>query len=86
MPRSADPLRAIPTDHEAERAVLGAILLDGDSLFKVADRIEPASFDLPRHRIVYEVVRELSEKQQGITLITLRAASSSSCVTLSLAS
>jgi replicative DNA helicase len=74
MPRSAEALRAIPTDHEAERAVLGALLLDGDSLYKVADRLDPASFDLPRHRIVYEVVRDLAEKQQGITLITLRAA------------
>ncbi|MEX2205848.1 MAG: replicative DNA helicase [Myxococcota bacterium] len=74
MPRAVDPLRAIPTDHEAERAVLGAILLDPDALFKVADRLEPASFDLPRHRIVYESLRELSEKQQGLTLITLRAA------------
>ena len=74
MPRTADPLRSIPTDHEAERAVLGAILLDGDALFKVSDRLEPASFDLPRHRIVYESLRELSEKQQGLTLITLRAA------------
>ncbi len=74
MPRSAEALRAIPTDHEAERAVLGALLLDGDSLYKVADRLDAASFDLPRHRIVYEVVRDLAEKQQGITLITLRAA------------
>jgi replicative DNA helicase len=74
LPRSAEALRAIPTDHEAERAVLGALLLDGDCYYKVADRLEPASFDLPRHRIVYEVVRDLAEKQQGITLITLRAA------------
>ena len=65
MPRTVDPLRAIPTDHEAERAVLGAILLDGDALFKVADRLEPASFDLPRHRIVYESLRELSREAAG---------------------
>jgi replicative DNA helicase len=74
LPRSAEPLRAIPTDHEAERAVLGAILLDGDALIKIADRLEPASFDLPRHRVVYEVIRDLGEKNQGITLITLRSA------------
>ncbi len=74
MPRSAEPLRAIPTDHEAERAVLGAILLDGDALIRVADRIDPSAFDLPRHRIVYEAIRDLGEKNQGITLITLRAA------------
>ncbi len=53
--------------------MLGAILLDSDALFKVAHRLDPAAFDLPRHRIVYEAVRELSEKQQGVTLITLRS-------------
>ena len=54
--------------------MLGAILLDGDALFKVADRLEPAAFDLPRHRIVYEALRDLAAKGQGVTLITLRAA------------
>jgi replicative DNA helicase len=71
---SREQLRAIPTDHEAERAVLGALLLDGDAFYKVSDRLDPASFDLPRHRIVYDVVRDLAEKQQGISLITLRSA------------
>jgi replicative DNA helicase len=65
-------LRAIPADHEAERAVLGAILLDHNSLYKVEDKVAPDSFDLPRHQTLYRACRGLADKQQAITLITLR--------------
>jgi replicative DNA helicase len=64
--------RAIPADHEAERAVLGAILLDHEALYKVSDKIQPHSFDLPRHRILYEAYLALIDRQQAITLISLR--------------
>ena len=69
----ASSLRAIPADHEAERAVLGALLLDHDALYKVADKLRPESFDLPRHRVIYGAFLELSHKHQGITLLTLRS-------------
>jgi replicative DNA helicase len=65
-------LRAIPADHEAERAVLGAILLDHEALYKVQDKLRPGSFDLPRHRILYDAICELVEANQAVTLITLR--------------
>ncbi len=68
-----DSLRAIPTDHEAERAVLGALILDHNSLLKVQDSLGPEAFDLPRHRILYQAFAELAAKQQAITLITLRS-------------
>ena len=66
-------LRAIPADHEAERAVLGALLLDPSSLFKIGDKVTGSSFDLPRHRIIFESCAALASKQQAITLITLRS-------------
>ncbi|MCZ6822402.1 MAG: replicative DNA helicase [Deltaproteobacteria bacterium] len=68
-----ESLRAIPVDHEAERAVLGAILLDHNSLFKIEDKVNASSFDLPRHRILYDACLSLASKQQAITLITLRS-------------
>jgi replicative DNA helicase len=64
--------RAIPVDPEAERAVIGAILLDSDSLYKVQDRLRPHFLDDERLRIVYEAFQALVEKRQAITLITLR--------------
>ena len=73
-PRPAtDGLRAIPSDHEAERAVLCSLLLDHDGLYKVMDKLQPTSFDLPRHRVLYEACLALVEKQQAITLLTLRS-------------
>jgi len=53
--------------------VLGAILLDHNSLYKIEDKVQPASFDLPRHRVLYESCLSLAGKQQAITLITLRS-------------
>jgi replicative DNA helicase len=69
----ASGLRAIPADHDAERAVLGALLLDHDSLYKVADLLRPESFDLPRHRVIYGACLEVSRKHQIPTLLTLRS-------------
>ncbi len=65
-------VRSIPADHEAERAVLGAILLDHDALYGVLDRLKPHHFDHPRHRILYEACTGLAQKNQAPTLITLR--------------
>jgi replicative DNA helicase len=64
--------RAIPVDPEAERAVLGALLLDPDSLYKIQDRLRPHLLDDERLRIVYEACEALLEKSQGVSLITLR--------------
>jgi replicative DNA helicase len=64
--------RATPADHEAERAVLGAILLDHEAIWKVRDRVPEDAFDQPRHRTIYRAVTELVDKQVAVTLITLR--------------
>jgi replicative DNA helicase len=64
--------RAIPVDPDAERAVIGAILLDPESLDRIQDRFRPHLLDDERLRIVYEACEALVEKRQGITLITLR--------------
>jgi replicative DNA helicase len=69
--RAASPSRAIPADHEAERTVLGAILLDHESLFRVLDSLKPEHFDLPAHRILYESCETLAQKSQVPTLVAL---------------
>ena len=53
--------------------MLGALILDHDSFYKVEDRLGSQAFDLPRHRILYEACVELAAKQQAATLITLRS-------------
>lgn len=66
-------VRVIPADHEAEAAVLAALLLDHDALDRVQDKLGGSSaFDHPAHRVVYEACLELAARRQAITLITLR--------------
>ncbi|MFQ5697434.1 MAG: replicative DNA helicase [Myxococcota bacterium] len=66
------PGRSIPSDPEAERAVVGALLLDPDALYKIQDQIRPEHFDDKRLRIVYEACESLLARGLGLTLITLR--------------
>jgi replicative DNA helicase len=53
--------------------VLGAVMLDHESLYKVRDKLRPESFDQPRHRVLYEAFEALADKAQSIDLISLRA-------------
>lgn len=71
-PEASAVARAIPADHDAERAVLGAILLDHDSLYRVQDKLHPEHFDDPRHQVLFETYNALAAKGQAITLITIR--------------
>jgi replicative DNA helicase len=48
--------RSVPFDLAAERAVLGAILLDRDAILAVSDSLRPEDFYLERHALVYEAM------------------------------
>jgi replicative DNA helicase len=46
--------RTLPFDLAAERAVLGAILLDRDAVLAVSDTLRPEDFYLERHALIYQ--------------------------------
>ncbi|NNJ13302.1 replicative DNA helicase [Chloroflexales bacterium ZM16-3] len=48
--------RSVPFDLSAERAVLGAILLDRDAILAVSDQLQPADFYLEKHALAYEAM------------------------------
>ena len=56
---------------EAERALLGAILLDNSTLAQVAEKIEPSFFFHDHHRKLYLAMLEMDEDGQAIDLVTL---------------
>ncbi len=58
---------------EAEVSVLGAILLDNGAFDRVAEFLGVDDFHLPRHKVIYEHIRLLSEGDQPIDPITLSA-------------
>ncbi len=63
--------RPLPHNLEAERSVLGAILLDNHTLNIVVEKLRPEDFFLDQHRRVFLQMMALGETQQAIDLVTL---------------
>lgn len=64
-------LNVPPHSEEAERSVLGSILLDSDSLTKVADFLRTEDFYFDSHRLAYEGCLSLFNQHKPIDLLTL---------------
>jgi len=64
-------LKLPPQNVEAEQAVLGAILLDNQALYKAIEIIGADEFYRPAHRRIFEAMIELSEQNQVVDLVTL---------------
>ncbi len=60
-----------PNNPDAERSLIGAILIDPDAIVRVADAINPEDFYEDRHRYIYEAIKVLYEKHSPIDILTL---------------
>lgn len=63
--------RPLPHNLEAERSILGAVILDNHSLNAAVEKLRPDDFFLPQHRLIFNQMVQLAEKQQAIDTITL---------------
>ncbi|HEV2022322.1 MAG TPA: replicative DNA helicase [Terriglobales bacterium] len=63
--------RGLPASLDAERSILGAILLDNFAYNQAAESLRPDDFSLDSHRRIYSRMMELSETSRPIDLITL---------------
>jgi replicative DNA helicase len=63
--------RPLPHNLEAERSILGAILLDNHALNAAVEKLRTDDFFLPQHRHIFERMVELGETQQAIDLVTI---------------
>jgi replicative DNA helicase len=63
--------RPLPQNLEAERSILGAVLLDNHALHAAVQVLRSEDFFLSQHRHIFERMVQLSEKQQAIDTITL---------------
>jgi replicative DNA helicase len=61
----------IPKAVDAERAVLGGLLLDPDKLSDVTERLRPEDFFRDQHRALYELYLRLSEENAPIELVSV---------------
>jgi replicative DNA helicase len=66
---SAD--RLPPQNLEAERSVLGSILLDNEVLHDVVQFLREQDFYRDAHRLIFAAIRDLYEKGKGIDAVTL---------------
>ena len=61
----------MPQNVEAERSILGAILLDNHALNTAIEKLKPTDFFHDHHRRIYQQMIVLGESQQAIDLVTL---------------
>jgi replicative DNA helicase len=71
MPSDSTIERPLPNNLEAERSILGAILLDNHALNAAIEKIRSEDFFLSQHRQIFERMIQLGEKQQAIDVVTL---------------
>ncbi len=62
---------SLPANVEAERSILGAILLDNFSYNQAAEHLKPEDFSLDSHRRIYSRMMDLAESARPIDMITL---------------
>ncbi|MFR9672762.1 MAG: replicative DNA helicase, partial [Rikenellaceae bacterium] len=60
-----------PRALELEETVLGALMLEKDSVIAVQEYISPESFYLPQHQTIYKAIESLSRDLQPIDLFTV---------------
>ncbi|MCF7812343.1 replicative DNA helicase [Candidatus Gracilibacteria bacterium] len=60
-----------PTAPEAERSVLGCLLLEKEAVLKIADFIDPADFYHDHHRFIYQAILDLFHRSEPVDLVTV---------------
>lgn len=65
------PERIPPQNIEAEQAVLGAMLIKKEAIAEVQEILHPDDFYRETHRIVYEAMIDLQNRDEVVDLVTL---------------
>jgi replicative DNA helicase len=63
--------RLPPNDNDAEEAVIGSLLIDGASIFQVADFLQASDFYFEQNRLLYEAAMSLYQRDEAIDQVTL---------------
>jgi replicative DNA helicase len=72
MPDVATPERTLPHNLDAEKSVLGAILIHNDAFNHAAELIDSKDFFRDAHRRIFDKMVALSERGHAIDFITLK--------------
>ena len=71
VPVSVSLDEPLPHNTEAERAVLGAIIINNNVFYRVIGTIDTESFFKDHHRKIFAAMRTLAEESRPIDLLTL---------------
>src|SRR5437879_13050534 len=63
--------KGLPTNVDAERFVLGSILLDDALYIQAAGALEPDDFSLQKHRLIFRRMGELQDRGEKIDRVTV---------------
>jgi replicative DNA helicase len=72
MPDVVTPARTLPHNLEAEKSVLGAILVHNDAFNHAAELIDARDFFRDAHRRIFDRMIALSERGDAIDFVTLK--------------
>jgi len=67
----AGDLKIPPQNIEAERSVLGSLMLDKDAIIKVANLVRLGDFYRDDHNLIFEAMIELYDKHEPIDVLSL---------------
>lgn len=63
--------KSVPANVDAERAVLGSLIIDSEAIGEIASFLKPEDFYRERHRAIYAARLDLYERREPGNLITL---------------
>ncbi len=64
--------RTLPAHIEAERSVLGALLLNDEYIKRISEVLLPTDFYNQAHKFIYQVMSDLEQQNKLIDLVTLQ--------------
>ena len=64
--------RQMPQSPDAERAVLGAILINNHAFYRIIGTIDTEDFFRDAHRTIFATMRRMAERSQDIEPLTLK--------------
>ena len=64
-------LKIPPQNVDAEKALLGSVMLNPDSLYEILEYIKPAVFYSEKHNIIFESIMDLVSKSEPVDLLTV---------------
>ncbi len=71
LQNNASLIRQVPYSLEAEQAVIGSVILDGERLSEITEIVKADDFYVEKHREIYSILQGMYLESKNIDLVTL---------------